>query len=78
MKRVLIQVNSGSLELKKPMVKTKVVLLGHPVLWRDPLKGLPTFFFFSSFFRRLFWCFSGPHRGKGILDLGAILQKHAY
>ncbi len=58
----------------------KIVLLGHPVLWRDPLKGLPTFFFFfcSVFFRRLFWCFSGPYRGKETLYLGGILQKHAY
>ncbi len=51
--------------------------LGHPVLRRDPLKGLPTFFFcfVPFFFHRLSWCFSGPYRGKETQDLGGILQK---
>ncbi len=44
-----------------------------------PLRGCRLFFFFfSGFFRRHFWRFSGPHRGKETPDLGGILQKHAY
>ncbi len=56
-----------------------VMSLGHPVPWRDPLKGLPTFFFFFfPFFSAAILVFQGPHRGKRTPDLGGILQKHAY
>ncbi len=56
-------------------------LLRHPVLWRDPLKGLLTFFFFYFFFPFFpphSWSFSGPYTGKETLNVGGILQKHAY
>ncbi len=39
--------------------------LGHPVFWRDPLKGLPTFFFFFPFFPPPFLVFQWPIQREG-------------
>ena len=59
-----------------------LVCLPGPLNWGIPFSdGIPLrgcWLFFPFFFRRLFWSFSGPYRGKKTPDLGGIFQKHAY